>query len=434
MIFAETSTIKYEYTYDDRGNILTEKEYAVTVDENGEKVYTLIEANTDTYVYDETWKDKLISYNGQTITYDAVGNPINYMGNALTWTMGRQLASFGNISYKYNEDGIRTSKTSNGVTTKFYLNGTNIIEQTDGTTTFYFFYDSVGEIVGFKYNGNNYLYVKNPMGDIIGISDAAGNLIASYTYDAWGKVTSVTGSNTAIGELNPFRYRSYYYDSDIQLYYLQSRYYDPEIGRFINSDDVNIIDLLLLGKYNPYSYCWNCPNMSVDLLGYIALPGTIHRQVVLHIKEKNKNLEISQVKILYSNGGYGYCDVINPATGAIWEVKRCTISKTKALKQLDKYVAGTYKHNPDLKLKRGGYLSGDSFTYKNFATTYYVSYWYAGDGIIYYEYNKDSNLVPDPQVMEQMVYVLIAYYTILTVLTALTGGATAGGFLVPVPI
>ena len=434
LISAETLTIKYEYTYDDRGNILTEKEYAVTVDENGEKVYTLIEANTDTYVYDETWKDKLISYNGQTITYDAVGNPINYMGNALTWTMGRQLASFGNISYTYNDGGIRTSKTANGVTTKFYLDGTNIIEQSDGTTTLYFFYDSVGEIVGFKYNGNNYVYVKNSMGDIVGIADAAGNLIASYTYDTWGKVTSVTGSNVAIGELNPFRYRGYYYDSDIQMYYLQSRYYDPEIGRFINSDDVNIIDLLLVGQYNPYSYCWNCPNMCVDLLGYIALPGTIHREVVLHIKDNNKNLEISKVKILYSNGRYGYCDIINTTTGAIWEVKRCTISKTKALNQLDKYVAGTYKHKTDLKLKRGGYLRGDSFTYKNFATTYYVSYWYAGDGIIYYEYNKDSNLVPDPQTMEQMVYVLLAYYAVLAALTALTGGATAGGFLVPVPI
>lgn len=78
MISTETSTIKHEYTYDDRGNILTEKEYAVTVDKNGEKVYTLIEANTDTYVYDETWKDKLIIYNGQTITYDAVGKPNDF--------------------------------------------------------------------------------------------------------------------------------------------------------------------------------------------------------------------------------------------------------------------------------------------------------------------------------------------------------------------
>ncbi len=268
LISAETSTIKYEYTYDDRGNILTEKEYAVTVDENGEKVYTLIEANTDIYVYDETWKDKLISYNGQTITYDAVGNPTNYMGNALTWTMGRQLASFGDISYTYNEDGIRTSKTSNGLTTKFYLDGTNIIEQTDGTTTLYFFYDSVGEIVGFKYNDSNYLYVKNSMGDIVGIAGAAGNLITSYTYDAWGKVTSVTGSNTAIGELNPFRYRSYYYDSDIQLYYLQSRYYDAEIGRFINSDDVKFIDTNESKlSYNLFSYCENNPVNFIDALG-----------------------------------------------------------------------------------------------------------------------------------------------------------------------
>lgn len=115
MIAAETSSIKYEYTYDDRGNILTEKEYSISLDENNEKVYTLIEANTDTYVYDETWKDKLISYNGQSITYDAVGNPTNYMGNTLTWTMGRQLASFGSNTYTYNEEGIRTSKTVNGV-------------------------------------------------------------------------------------------------------------------------------------------------------------------------------------------------------------------------------------------------------------------------------------------------------------------------------
>ena len=172
--------------------------------------------------------------------------------------------------------------------------------------------------------------------------------------------------------------------------------------------------------------------MYIDLFGYIALPGTIHRQVVLHIKNKYKHLEISQVKILYDNGRYGYCDIINPKTGAIWEVKRCTISKEKALKQLNNYVAGVYKHNETLKLKRGGRIAGDSFTYKNVATTYYVSYWYAGDGIIYYEYSKNSNLVPDPQVMEQMAYVLIVYYAVLAILTVLTGGATVGGFLIPI--
>lgn len=107
------------------------------------------------------------------------------------------------------------------------------------------------------------------MGDIVGIADADGNLIASYTYDAWGKVTSVTGSNTAIGELNPFRYRSYYYDTDIKMYYLQSRYYDPEIGRFINSDDVNYIDISVIELYcNPFTYCENNSVSSVDSHGY----------------------------------------------------------------------------------------------------------------------------------------------------------------------
>jgi RHS repeat-associated protein len=307
LISAESSTFKYEFTYDDRGNILAEKEYTVMVDENGEKVYTLIESNTDIYVYDDTWKDKLIEYNGQSITYDVVGNPTNYMGNALTWTMGRQLASFGNISYTYNEDGIRIIKTSNGVTTKFYLNGTNIIEQTDGITILYFFYDSAGEIVGFKYNNNNYLYVKNSMGDIVGISDSAGNLIASYTYDAWGKVTSVTGSNTAIGELNPFRYRSYYYDSDIQLYYLQSRYYDPETGRFINSDNVNCLGFSIENiSYNAFAYCENEPVGHIDLLGYWAYDVHAGYYKTASLNKAPNPGRVTNKKYLYSGRSYIY--------------------------------------------------------------------------------------------------------------------------------
>ena len=267
LISAETSSIKYEYTYDDRGNILTEKEYSISLDENNEKVYTLIENVTDTYAYDGTWKDKLTSYNGQSITYDAVGNPTNYMGNALTWTMGRQLATFGDISYTYNEDGIRTSKTSNGVTTKFLLDGYNVIEQTDGTTTLHFFYGSNGEVIGFRYNGNDYFYVKNAMSDIIAITDSNKNIVAEYRYDPWGKVLDEE-SLTTIGELNPFRYRSYYYDSDIQLYYLQSRYYDPEIGRFLNADSVDYIginDTVL--SYNAFAYCENNATNDSDPLG-----------------------------------------------------------------------------------------------------------------------------------------------------------------------
>lgn len=296
LISAETSSIKYEYTYDDRGNILTKKEYLISLDENNEKVYTLIEANTDTYAYDETWQDKLISYNAQSITYDAVGNPTNYMGNTLTWTMGRQLASFGSNTYTYNEEGIRTSKTVNGVKTTFLLDGYNVIEQTDGTTTLHFFYGSNGEVIGFRYNGNDYFYVKNAMSDIIAITDSNKNIVAEYRYDPWGKVIDEENL-TAIGNLNPFRYRSYYYDSDIKMYYLQSRYYDAEVGRFINCDDVSYIGVTESEvSYNPFVYCENDSINHYDSNGFWSAD--------LHYGRNSKYKNSKKKKYKNSEGDY----------------------------------------------------------------------------------------------------------------------------------
>ena len=258
----------YKYAYDSKGNILTAKEYAVAVNEYGEKVYTLKTDGNNTFVYGNTWQDKLTTFNGQSITYDAIGNPLSYKGNTLTWTMGRQLATYGTNTYTYNEDGIRTSKTVDGVTTQYYFNGTDIIQQSDGTNTLYFYYDNASEVVGFNYNNNDYFYVKNMMDDIVAIVDNTGTVVAEYTYNPWGEVTSVTGSNVTLGELNPFRYRSYYYDSDIEMYYLQSRYYDPEICRFINCDDVNYIGLTESEiSYNPFAYCENDPVNKVDASG-----------------------------------------------------------------------------------------------------------------------------------------------------------------------
>ena len=158
------------------------------------------------------------------------------------WTNGRVLSEItvnptdpngtaDVYSYTYDENGIRSSKTVNGTTTSFTTKDGVILSQTDGTNTMYFQYDNSGNPTGFLYNGTQYLYLTNQMGDVIGISDNTGSLIATYTYGAWGEVLTVTPATTgnttqlAIANANPLRYRGYYQDQETGYYYLQSRYY-----------------------------------------------------------------------------------------------------------------------------------------------------------------------------------------------------------------
>ena len=127
-----------------------------------------------------------------------------------------------------------------------------------------FLYNSEGP-TGFVYNNTLYTYRKNIFGDIIAVYNGTSK-VAEYAYDAYGNCTIVFATGNA-GILNPFRYRGYYYDSDIELYYLQSRYYDPETGRFINADDVSYLAPETIHGLNLYSYCLNNPVMYVDPSG-----------------------------------------------------------------------------------------------------------------------------------------------------------------------
>ena len=119
--------------------------------------------------------------------------------------------------------------------------------------------------------GSIYFYVRNLQNDIIGLIDAAGNTVVHYTYDSWGKVLSITGSmKDTVGVDNPFRYRGYYYDHETGMYYLKNRYYDPEIRRFINPDQIDILDVQdNLYNKNLYTYCDNNPVSRKDLDGNI---------------------------------------------------------------------------------------------------------------------------------------------------------------------
>ena len=128
-----------------------------------------------------------------------------------------------------------------------------------------FLYDESGSAYSFIYNGTQYYYVKNLQGDVTRIINTSGAVVATYTYDAWGKVT---GSGNIVGQYNPIRYRGYYYDTDTGFYYLQSRYYDPIVKRFINADDTSLIgangDFI---SYDLYSYCNNNPLVFTDSSG-----------------------------------------------------------------------------------------------------------------------------------------------------------------------
>ncbi|WDU83321.1 RHS repeat-associated core domain-containing protein [Caloramator sp. Dgby_cultured_2] len=237
---------------------------------------------TITYTYDDSnWKDKLTSYDGKAITYDEIGNPLTYNGYTFTWEEGRQLKSISkeglNISYKYNDQGIRTEKTVNGVTTKYYLLGDKVILETNGLDTIHYSYDTQDNLVSMNLNGVEYYYVRNGQGDIIGLIDSNGNEVVAYTYDSWGNIVSIDGSlATTVGFKNPYRYRGYRYDEETKLYYLQSRFYNPEWGRFVNADAIVGITGELL-SYNMFAYCSNDPVNMEDPNGYFGIKSSINK-------------------------------------------------------------------------------------------------------------------------------------------------------------
>jgi len=264
------------YTYDDAGNITSKSTYAYTRDEDpGTPIDTV------TYGYtNENWGDLLKSYDGTTLTYDYCGNLLNGPGWRYSWEHGRQLAAMeakdgsGTWNFTYNADGLRTGRTNGTTTYKYqYLNG-QLVKMTVADKEMYFNYDAAGVPVSIVYNGTSYYYVTNLQGDVVGIVNQSGNQLVAYTYDAWGNVLTTTGSSAgSLGKYNPLRYRGYVYDTETKLYYLQSRYYNPEWGRFINADAFAATGQGLLGN-NMFAYCGNNPVNYCDSSGAFYVPNS----------------------------------------------------------------------------------------------------------------------------------------------------------------
>ena len=238
------------YTYDNNGNILLKRETDFTLKTNVEE----LTFTKKSYAYDG---NKLVSYNGETCAYDGLGNPTIYRGKVTAFTMGGYLTKYGTTAFTYDMQGRRLTK--NALSFTYDSNG-KLIAQSDGLR---FLYDHTG-VVGLKYNDSVYVYRKDAQGNIIAILDDTGKVVVRYAYDAWGKHTVEDISGIGLGNLNPFRYRGYYYDVATGLYYLNTRYYDPETGRFISPDGIEYLDPDTINGLNLYAYCGNDPVNRID--------------------------------------------------------------------------------------------------------------------------------------------------------------------------
>ena len=290
------------YAYDAQGQLATETDGSVSCAYAYDTVGNIRSVTTDGAVIksfgytNPSWPDLLTSvtsgsttkdilYEGQTQTSDvpSSGNPVTYYNGkdyTFTWTKGRQLASATvdgkQVSYAYDMAGVRSSKQVGDTAYTYPTLSGKVMRQTWGdNNALEFVYDDGNQPFAVIYKHGQttelYYYVLNAQGDVSAILDSSGKLATSYDYDAWGNCTVYDSSDAAIGDLNPLRYRGYYYDAETGFYYLQSRYYDPAICRFINADTFATTDANGFLSANMFAYCENNPIMLVDQDGGVPV-------------------------------------------------------------------------------------------------------------------------------------------------------------------
>ena len=272
------------YKYDKAGNILLKKNYDYSLNDITPSIKP---RSLNEYIYDCDNRDRLISYDGKLFDYNEMGRPKIYKNNELEWNNKGQLCLYINenldeFEYRYDSNGVRNKKIINGKETIYITNGNQIMQMKNDNGKFIFHY-ILNKLVGFEYTSTSgtkeYLYIRNIQGDITSIIDTEGNIICTYAYDGYGNhiVLDEKGkedtSLTSIGHLNPFRYRGYYFDEESGLYYLNSRYYDPETGRFISPDILSILDETKgqINGLNLYMYCSDSPINNYDPSGNLIL-------------------------------------------------------------------------------------------------------------------------------------------------------------------
>ncbi|MCZ0756645.1 RHS repeat-associated core domain-containing protein [Anoxybacillus sp. J5B_2022] len=308
---ANTSFFHVYSSYDDGGRLTAQRviggdaldlTYGYDADDNIVSYFD--GTNTHTFTYDFANRLKSWTYQGNTVPYDydAAGNLKNPHGKTLTFNAANEVEGFtyddaGNLlqddryqytwdgegrllsvkdvngnevaSFTYRPDGLRETKTVNGVTYHYHYDGSDLIRITNdsGQTVWAFTWVNGKPNTVTNANGDTFYYVTNYRGDVVRIVDENGATVANYSYDPWGKVLSVSENAAVAGQ--PLGYAGYYYDRETKLYYLQARYYDPETARFISRDpDPGDKDDPI--TQNAYTYANDNPVMLVDPDGKFA--------------------------------------------------------------------------------------------------------------------------------------------------------------------
>lgn len=269
-ISSESSTDfgQIDYEYDSRGNIVGKTIYSTST------VYS--------YYYDSynrlTHFVKTVGLNNSETFYCSnylFGRPWTYKGKTLQWDRN-ELVQYDNVYFTYDGYGRRIKKVTPDREINYLYIDNLLLEETitenNNTYILRYLYDTDNNPIGFIYNATVYFYVKDSLNNVIAIYDQNNNQICRYVYTAYGNHNIVwsTESNHQIALLNPFRFRSYYFDRETNLYYLKSRYYDPETCRFISMDDLAFLNPNKINGVNLYCYCLNNPVMYSDVNGCSA--------------------------------------------------------------------------------------------------------------------------------------------------------------------
>ena len=295
----------YTYVYDSVGNVTSKKTHAYTTASTPGTATA-----TTAFSYDLTHPDRLTSFGGKAITYDQQGCPLTYDGKTYTWTRGKltKVATGGatlnpgikaivtpvsseSWTYTYNGNGQRTEKGysylpaigqipsynyTTSSTTKFtYDHCGRLVQESltenykntaSLTTITKYLYDDSG-IIGMVYDGTGYYFHRNIQGDVVGVYNSAGTKVVGFTYDAYGNCT-VSG-DTSLAYRCKIRYRGYYFDTETGLYWVQTRYYNPEWCRWISPDTLDYLDPETAHGLNLYAYCGDDPVNFTDPSGHL---------------------------------------------------------------------------------------------------------------------------------------------------------------------